>query len=325
MKNVNICILAFSLILSAQSCVKLDTFIPKKTTFSYTIHNGESDPSAAYEGDHPTNFSVSVGLLKNEDGTTLMEVTLNNTIAGENYLMSVHNAIEQGATLFNEFPSDNILNETVVGNGESISITKTISIFNNIVGHSYDILIEDYKGYLVVRDPLQEGSITDLSTNLILAPFARERDSSLERALFKYGFNNGQVVEEYAYTGTHPSNLDAEIQLDELANGKSRVSVRINNTRDGQLYHTHVHDVADAASTPNGTPYTEVPNADIFAATITGNGGMTSFTNISDASFRFLTKTYDGFFVVHDPFQDLSTADPTTFVMLGVFAREIEE
>ncbi len=43
--------------------------------------------------------------------------------------------------------------------------------------------------------------------------------------------------------------------------------------------------------------------------------------NTSTLSYDALTTTYDGFLVVHDPLQDLTTVDPTTYEILGDFAR----
>ena len=79
--------------------------------------------------------------------------------------------------------------------------------------------------------------------------------------------------------------------------------------------------MADPATTPNGTPYNETPNGDVFAMAIMGNGGTASGTNDSSLSYDELTTNYDGFFVVHDPLQPVTTVDPTTYVFLGVFAR----
>ena len=111
-----------------------------------------------------------------------------------------------------------------------------------------------------------------------------------------------------------------EIKVDELAEG-SRVTVSIMNSLDGQVYNTHAHDMANSADTPNGTPYNEAPNVDVFASPIMGVGGTARATKISSLSFNDLTTNYDGFFVIHDPLQDLSTVDPTTYVILGIFAR----
>jgi hypothetical protein len=143
----------------------------------------------------------------------------------------------------------------------------------------------------------------------------------LQSKTFSYDFNTGQVAEAFAYSGDHSDDLSATIKVDELEDGGSEITITIDNTIDGETYRTHAHDMADAATTPNGTPYNETPNADVFAGAITGNGGSASLSNTSSLSYEEITTTYDGFFVVHDPLQDLSTVDPTTYVILGVFAR----
>jgi hypothetical protein len=83
----------------------------------------------------------------------------------------------------------------------------------------------------------------------------------------------------------------------------------------------HAHDKADPASTPNGTPYDESPNAGVFATAVAGNGGTASVSGETTMSYTEITSTYEGFFVVHDPLQAVNTADVTTYVVLGDFAR----
>ncbi len=146
-------------------------------------------------------------------------------------------------------------------------------------------------------------------------------DPDLKSTTFNYDFNSGQVAAAFAYSGDHQDNLTASIKLDELEDGGTKVTVSINNTMDGQTYHTHAHDMADAATTPNGTPYNETPNSDVFAMPLVGNGGTVSGSNNSTMSYSELTTNYDGFFVVHDPLQAVTTVDPTTYVFLGIFAR----
>lgn len=146
-------------------------------------------------------------------------------------------------------------------------------------------------------------------------------EDTLRSTTFNYAFNTGQVAETFAYSGDHPDNLTASIKLDELEAGGTRVTISINNTIDGQTYPTHSHDMADPTTTPNGTPYNETPNGDVFAMPITGNGGTASASSESSMSYDELTTIYDGFFVVHDPLQAVTTVDPTTYVFLGVFAR----
>ena len=146
-------------------------------------------------------------------------------------------------------------------------------------------------------------------------------DDDLRSKTFSYDFNTGQVADAFAYDGTHPNTLTATVKLDELEDGGTDVTITLDNTIDGETYNTHSHDMADAASTPNMTPYNESPNGNVFAMPLEGNGGEVSGTNKSTLSYDALTTTYDGFLVVHDPLQDLTTVDPTTYVILGVFAR----
>ena len=146
-------------------------------------------------------------------------------------------------------------------------------------------------------------------------------DDDLQSKTFTYDFNTGQVAADFAYVGTHSDDLSATIKVDEREDGDSDITITINNSIDGETYRTHAHDMEDAATTPNGTPYNETPNADVFAGPIEGNGGAASLTKKSSLSYEEITTTYDGFFVIHDPLQDLSTVDPTTYVILGIFAR----
>lgn len=146
-------------------------------------------------------------------------------------------------------------------------------------------------------------------------------DDDLESMTFNYDFNTGQVAPDFVYDGTHPNTLSATITVEELEDGGSEVTVTLMNTIDGETYPTHAHDMADASTTPNGTPYNETPNGNLFAGAIEGNGDTASLTMTSTLSYTEITTMYDGFFVVHDPLQPVDTTDPTTYVVLGVFAR----
>jgi hypothetical protein len=39
---------------------------------------------------------------------------------------------------------------------------------------------------------------------------------------FNYEFNNGQIISTSSYGGMHQDNLTAQMQIDELANGKAK-------------------------------------------------------------------------------------------------------
>jgi len=139
---------------------------------------------------------------------------------------------------------------------------------------------------------------------------------------FSYQFNNGQVVESAPYNGMHSSDLSADLSVMEMADGMSKVEVTLYNTIDGETYMVHAHDAADPSTTPNGTPYDESPNGDVLVQMAEGNGGTVTVSQESEMSFEELTSSYSGFFVVHDPLQAINTADISTYLVVGTFARE---
>lgn len=164
--------------------------------------------------------------------------------------------------------------------------------------------------------------INSLFLMVLLAAFSScqtEEPAELQSKTFTYDFNTGQVNAAYAYAGTHPNTLKAELMLEEMADGKTKITVTLMNPEAGQTYMVHAHDKADPNTTPNGTPYNETPNSTVFAMPITDTEGSKSFT--SDMTYSDLTTSYEAFLVIHDPLQPLTTTDPTTYVVLGEFAR----
>ncbi|WMX16387.1 MULTISPECIES: hypothetical protein [unclassified Aureispira] len=155
---------------------------------------------------------------------------------------------------------------------------------------------------------------------LVIGFMSCEKEAELQSKTYNYSFNTGQAAAAYAYSGSHPNTIKAELKLDEMADGTTKVSVTLTGALDS-TYMVHAHDMATASSTPNNTPYLETPNGNVYATPIMVSGGTGTSSQISTKSFEDLTTTYDGFFVVHDPTQAINTADPTTYVVLGTFAR----
>ena len=289
------------------------------TTFEYQFHNGQVVPSAPYIGTHASNLTASLKLEELKNGNTNITVTINNTIDGEIYHTHAHDgadpATTPNGTPYNESPNTLIYAQPIMGNGGSVSVSQEAT-------ESYSELISAYEGFFVIHDPLQAVNTANISSYVVVGLFARSQTVvNYSSSTFQYDFNIGQIAAGFAYAGTHPTNLGASITVDELAGNKSRVTVRIMNSIDGETYHTHAHDVADPTTTPNGTPYDESPNGDVFVAPLDGNGGTTGKAVISPKSFNDITATYEGFFVIHDPLQVVTTLDPTTYVILGSFAR----
>ncbi len=301
----------------------------RSQTFEYAFNEGQllNDPATAYsgdgEGDHPRNLTATLEIDEMDNGNARVTVILNNALDGREYAVHAHDAADPATTPngtpYNETPNGEVFAGAITVSGNTGSRTVETSM-------GYEFLVNDYEGFLVVHDPTQEISTVDLTTYLILGVFAQDLaagEANLRTREFMYDFNTGQLLdsEATAYQGTHPDNLSAMITVSEAMDGTSSVTVTLNNTLDGEMYAVHSHDAADPATTPNGTPYNETPNGDIFAGTLAGNGGTVSASNDLDISFNELTRNYEGFFVVHDPTQELSTVDLTTYLILGLFAR----
>lgn len=167
--------------------------------------------------------------------------------------------------------------------------------------------------------------ILPLMAILVLSSCSKDDDTvempTYKSSSYDYAFNTGQVGSGTAYAGTHPKNLTAKLMLEEQADGKTKVTLTLMNTVDGEMYMVHAHDAADPASTPNGTPYNETPNSSVMVGMVNGNGGTATYSQVSSMSYADLTATYNGFLVVHDPTQSISTTDLTTYLVVGAFAR----
>ncbi|TVR16317.1 MAG: hypothetical protein EA391_08355, partial [Balneolaceae bacterium] len=300
----------------------------RSVSYTYAFNEGQllDNVETAYRGDHNRNLSAEITISEMDNGNASVTVTLMNTLSSVTYPVHAHDAADPSTTPngtpYNETPNGDIFAGGIDGNGGTVSSTNETSI-------SYDMLVNEYEGFFVVHDPTQEISTTDLTTYLILGVFAQNLqagESSLRITTVDYNFNEGQLLNnpDIAYSGDHPRNLMATLTIEERGNGMANVTVRLENTLDGFDYPVHAHDAADPATTPNGTPYNETPNGDVFAGAISGNGGTASITNETELSYSWLVDEYEAFFVVHDPTQDISTTDLTTYLIVGFFGEELE-
>lgn len=323
--------LAISLLAITSSCKKEEdkkeeeitnpTFTPGMVSnFAYEFNNGQVVATGSYDGDHSDELMASMRVEELSGGQTKITVTLTNTIWGEIYNVHAHDAADPATTPngtpYNETPNATVFSQQIHGIG-GIEVSAY-----QIIDKTYSEVINDYTGFLVIHDPFQTMSTTNLSSYLVLGTFARaQATSGLTSANFQTLFNTGQVDPAYAYSGTHPNTLKSTLKVQELADGRSRVSILLNFSQNGEMYMIHAHDFADPATTPNGTPYNETPNTGVCTLMVTGNGGSARAGQISNMSINELTTVYEGFFVVHDPFQAITTTDPTTYVLLSQFAR----
>jgi len=300
----------------------------RSVSYTYAFNEGQllDNVDTAYRGDHQRNLSAEITIDEMDNGNASVTITLMNTLSGVDYPVHAHDAADPATTPngtpYNETPNGDIFAGALSGNGGTVSSTNETSI-------SYDMLVNEYEGFFVVHDPTQDISTTDLTTYLVLGVFAQNLqagESSLRTTTVEYNFNEGQLLDnpDTAYSGDHPRNLMATLTIEERGNGMANVTVTLENTLDGFDYPVHAHDAADPATTPNGTPYNETPNGDVFAGAIPGNGGSASSTNETEISYVELVEEYEAFFVVHDPTQDISTTDLTTYLVLGIFGQDLE-
>jgi hypothetical protein len=144
----------------------------------------------------------------------------------------------------------------------------------------------------------------------------------LRSQTFEYSFNEGQLVgAATAYVGQHPRNLGARMLVEEQSNGTAKITITLTNTLSGRMYMIHAHDAANPATTPNGTPYNEAPNSNVLSAMVTPQGSTAVVEHQATLSYDQIINNYEGFLVVHDPTQNISTTDLTTYLILGLFAR----
>lgn len=178
--------------------------------------------------------------------------------------------------------------------------------------------------------PVYALSILTISTGLLLGACKKEENEpepepeptpEMQSSSYEYEFNNGQVVQSAAYDGMHMDNMTATMMVEEMSSNETKISVTLTNTKDGETYMVHAHDAADPANTPNGTPYDETPNADVFVQMANGNGGDVTVSQTVSMSYSSIVNDYEGFFVVHDPLQTINTADISTYLIVGSFAR----
>ncbi len=294
-------------------------------TVQYAFNEGQllGSVDTAYRGEHNRDLTANVLIEELDNGNALVTVTLMNTISGVTYPVHAHDAADPATTPngtpYDESPNHNIFAGGIEGNGGTAMASNETSV-------PYQELINTYEGFFVVHDPTQDISTTDLTTYLVLGLFGQSLEAGapeLRSETFMYDFNEGQLLDNpaTAYEGPHARNLTASVLIEERFNGLATITVTLNNTVNGESYPVHSHDAADPSTTPNGTPYNETPNHD-FAGVVQGNGGSATFsTDTMELRYLQLLNEYEGFFVVHDPLQAISTTDLTTYLILGLTAR----
>lgn len=145
----------------------------RSETFAYAFNEGQllDNPGTAYIGEHARNLMAELQLEERADGGANVTVTLMNTLQGEAYPVHAHDfadpATTPSGTPYNETPNGDVFAGAIMGTGGAASLTVQSTM-------PYLELVEDYGAFLVVHDPTQGLSTTDLTTYLILGIFAED-------------------------------------------------------------------------------------------------------------------------------------------------------
>lgn len=143
--------------------------------------------------------------------------------------------------------------------------------------------------------------------------------------VYNYSFNKGQVRNKPQYYNQRVKldSMWARLILDELPLQETRIAVELYNAPEGTDFPVNVRRVD---STYWGYEY--APDVSVFSRVMTGKGlgSVTVDTSRSLYDFDYLTKMYDGYFVVQDPITPdttlgLDTFSPAVFPIFGTFAR----
>ncbi len=135
----------------------------KAMTFTYNF-------SGQYSGNHSSDFRADLRIIERDASSSMVQVTLYNTVAGETYRIHSHDAADPATTPngtpYIETPNGDVLVQMATGNGGTITVGQMANL-------SYDEIVNNYDAFFVVHDPLQPISTVDLTTYLTVGAFAR--------------------------------------------------------------------------------------------------------------------------------------------------------
>ena len=147
------------------ACQQNELFVPQSKARVYAFNTGQVDNSYAYTGTHRDDFTVELTLTEREDQKTEIKVIIVNALAGETYSVGAYDKVDPATNNglpFSATPNTAILSETIIDKGVTF-----------VSDQSFDELVNNYEGFLIIHDPLQAISGTDPSTYLILGDFTK--------------------------------------------------------------------------------------------------------------------------------------------------------
>lgn len=139
---------------------------------------------------------------------------------------------------------------------------------------------------------------------------SREEDPDMASRNYSFGFNTGAVGD--AYVGTHPKTTAMQVTVEELPGNKTKLLVLLTNTLNGKIYNVHFN-----AATPGGSSLFEASPK--YTIAVTGNGITAAGSVVVTEPYNYITGTWKGYAIVHDPEQTFSVTNFKTFLIIDHF------
>lgn len=143
---------------------------PRTATFTYAFNTGQVGAGTAYDGMHPNNLTATLKVTEIDGTKSRVEVTINNAVAGQTYMVHAHDAADPATTPngtpYNETPNTNVLTL-------ALNATGSMVMGSQEANRSFDDLTKNYNAFFVIHDPMQAISTTDLTTYLVVGVFGR--------------------------------------------------------------------------------------------------------------------------------------------------------
>lgn len=154
----------------------------RSATYTYAFNRGQLGEGTAYQGDHATHMTAVLTIEELSENRCRVKMLLNHAIEGTTYLVHAHDAAYPETTPNNtpyvESPNEAILSLAITGVGHNHGglghrVAHIAAKGEQESRFGFDYLTQVYGGFIVVHDPLQSVSTTNLQSFLVVNKFAR--------------------------------------------------------------------------------------------------------------------------------------------------------
>jgi hypothetical protein len=164
--------------------------------------------------------------------------------------------------------------------------------------------------YMQTALPLKMFIVLPMLFAALFMSCTKEEDPEMASKNYSFGFNTGSVGD--AYAGTHPKTTAMQVTVEELPGNKTKLLVLVTNTLNGKIYNVHFN-----TATPGGSSLFEASPK--YTIAVTGNGITGAGSTIVSDPYSYITGTWKGYAIIHDPEQTFSVTNFKTFLVIDHF------